>query len=777
MIRAILSEGISKAWMRLYIELLAAFIVIGTCSPSEAANQTQAGTISACAADETSILVRMPYRGDDNVNNTYTVEYKACNEESFTPWSSAAHTVSPYSTTIFGLSPNTCYSIRATYNDPDGITGTAIQTIKISSTWDNTMLHNSNRFPNTTKWSGVWGTQGTGQYGQIVCATCHTRTTANIKRVKDTVIVAPDTPAHSFPAQAGGLGPDFLSTIAPRGFGDDTGGHAVSQKICEVCHSQNKYHNYNTANNTGDLSHNNNTDCIVCHKHMSGFASSCSDCHGNPPVVNSHSGPDGLAYTPATGSVTAGAHNVHTAKSVACRNCHYSSAGTGATHRDSAITLGFYLFGGIYQGGAYNGQTTAIYNATSTSPATVVTKTGAKTCSNIYCHGNYPGSGRNATPVWDGTVICGSCHNASNTTDPGTGKHGKHASSDYYEFKCTLCHKDIVGGTSPAGYTITDQSRHVNGYVDYKFDTTDPRVGGGAYSIATGTAAPTNGTTPRAFGSCNTIYCHSNVQPEGGVGGPSSYSNPSWASTGTAACGSCHAGGHGALIGTGSHSAHLAYAFTTSDTYKCAICHSWDQSQSLSCSSCHNFYAVPEYAKHANYKIEVVFDPAFNSSASYGKSPSFTPGTGYSNCFNTYCHSNGTSVSTSVIPSNASPNWGSVALTCAACHGYPPSYAQDEPKSNSHAAHLSFNPTCNLCHYPTTTNGSTITSTVNHVNGTYNVAPDTSAVFSWGGVSPVNVNFTYAYDTSGGRCSNISCHIAMGYGPNKTWGDVGLSVD
>ncbi len=355
---------------------------------------------------------------------------------------------------------------------------------------------------------------------------------------------------------------------------------------------------------------------------------------------------------------------------------------------------------------------------TVTTPATTVSNSDTKTCSNVYRHGNYSGSGKKASPVWDqpASGACGTCHNASNTTPPNSAKHGKHASSAYYEFKCIICHKDVVDGASPASYTIIDNSKHANGYVDFKFDPVDPRVAGGTYSIVSGTAAPTNGTTPRAFGSCNTIYCHSNVQPEGGVGGPSSYSSPTWALGGTATCGSCHAGGHGALLGTGSRTAHLAYTFTTSsDFYKCVICHSWDQSQSLNCSSCHNLRATAEYTKHANYKIEVIFDPAFNSSASYGKSPSFTPGTGYSNCSNIYCHSNGTSVSTGAIPNNISLTWGTGSLTCNACHSYPPDYSNGGPKANSHQAHANSGITCDKCHNATTMDGSTITNTTNHV--------------------------------------------------------------
>lgn len=420
--------------------------------------------------------------------------------------------------------------------------------------------------------------------------------------------------------------------------------------------------------------------------------------------------------------------------------------------------MGFSWNGAV--GGIYNGQAGVSYDSSDWG-TTTVSGGGLKQCSNIFCHGNYPGSGKNASPVWDNpsTGACGTCHGASNTATPGTGKHFEHADITYHGFACTLCHKDIVAWSSPAGYSIADKSRHVNGYVDYNFDPADPRVAGGTYGIASGSATPTNGITPRAFRTCNNIYCHSNVQPEGGVGKPSVYANPSWGSgTLGTSCGSCHAGGHGALLASGSHMTHLVYGFTTTDMYKCVICHSWNQSASLSCSNCHDFYATTEYAKHANYKVEVMFDRAFNSNASYGKSPSFTPGTGYSNCSNTYCHGDGTSLSSGVVKANTSPAWGSGgSLTCSACHGYPPSYPNGSPKANSHQTHAVHSvEDCSVCHYGTTTDSISIASKLNHVDKQYSVAPKSG------------YTLTYAYGTFGGSCSAISCHGDARWGGGST---------
>ncbi len=96
---------------------------------------TVAGTATAAAASSSSITVTMPYTGDFNADNTYTVDY--CLTSANCPvnggWTNhvtgAAHAASPYTTTITGLTNSTSYDIRVTYNDADGVTGTNPQTI------------------------------------------------------------------------------------------------------------------------------------------------------------------------------------------------------------------------------------------------------------------------------------------------------------------------------------------------------------------------------------------------------------------------------------------------------------------------------------------------------------------------------------------------------------------------------------------------------------------------------------------------------------------------
>lgn len=93
-------------------------------------NTTTVGAASATSASTTSIQASMPYVDDSNVNNTYTVDYKLSSSGTWTNWvTAAAHSASPYTTTITGLTAGSTYDVRMTYNDADGVTGTNPQTV------------------------------------------------------------------------------------------------------------------------------------------------------------------------------------------------------------------------------------------------------------------------------------------------------------------------------------------------------------------------------------------------------------------------------------------------------------------------------------------------------------------------------------------------------------------------------------------------------------------------------------------------------------------------
>ncbi len=244
-------------------------------------------------------------------------------------------------------------------------------------------LTNGGTWDPSRKWAEGWGTGADGQqYGTFTCGTCHVRKPANgnIKRIRSS-ITAPDGSLGSFPGGATVTVRQAIPEVSSD-FGDDESGHPSSERICEVCHSQTRYHRFDTTyqvDDGGSLGHFNNKDCISCHHHKTGFRPGCSDCHGN-----SNSGdtwPDGLdnnvmpAY--ATADDESGSHTGHIEALggiASCDSCHPLPE-TGNNHLNTTVEVLQTSFGYAQ---------------------------GTGTCSNIACHGN--------TDARWGTTGCLGCH-------------------------------------------------------------------------------------------------------------------------------------------------------------------------------------------------------------------------------------------------------------------------------------------------------------------------------------------------------------------------------
>jgi predicted CxxxxCH...CXXCH cytochrome family protein len=473
---------------------------------------------------------------------------------------------------------------------------------------DSPMLHNSNRFPATTKHGGAWGLPG-AKYGEFSCGTCHAKNTGNIKRVKKT-ITAPNTPTDKFPIEAdltppaGGVNLQDARD-GSSDFGDDA--RAVndeSTNICEACHTYDpaqlvgvKFHGYDMSG-PGDSGHYNKADCMICHPHSQGFKpQDCDSCHGYPPIDTSAGGTTGLANNPyATGSTTAGAHQKHAIDlSYACTNCHdsYNMPQESAVNSGFGdISISFNNFGSLT--GAYTGQAGVSYND--------AFGTGGENCSNVYCHstgqsadGTSATPSAYSTPSWSGAAACGTCHN---DTNPGTGSHTIHIGTGA---TCNDCH---VGNT----------------HVDRQIDVTV-----GTYTLG---GAPGNG-----YGSCSTASCHDSVQGDGAVAGVTVVT-PDWGTS--TVCGECH----NTVPTTGSHNEHLAVTGV-----QCDSCHATAGDGSL----------VPT-ANHVDTNIDVINGyPAVNP---IGDAT-------YSTCSTASCHDNGTG---NLV---TTPAWGTPSA-CAECHAAAP---------------------------------------------------------------------------------------------------------
>jgi len=178
----------------------------------------------------------------------------------------------------------------------------------------------------------------------------------------------------------------------------------------------------------------------------------------------------------------------------------------------------------------------------------------------------------------------------------------------------------------------------------------------------------------------------------------------------------------------------------------------------LACTECHvdNGIAGNSFPKGLAHRTGIInmttlINSAANSSYSGGTTITQTKTPALGVCYNTYCHSNGTSL-TSPWVSN-SPTWGGTA-TCTTCHQKPPAYANGAPKANSHGKHST---NCSFCHNATTSDGgNTITGPASHGNKIYNVV--------------ANAGQFASYTAGTKTCNNVCCHG----GTSPVWGGAAI---
>ncbi|TLM62289.1 MAG: CxxxxCH/CxxCH domain-containing protein [Deltaproteobacteria bacterium] len=406
--------------------------------------------------------------------------------------------------------------------------GNDMVTTSYGGNWvDNNMLHNSNRFPSSTKWTaqGGWGKPNT-KYGPITCETCHAKGTGNIKRVKKT-LVAPD-PSAQFPIQADPTPPAGGVTFldARNGtsqFGDDSrADKSQSNMICEACHtfdaSQNagvKFHGYDMTVG-GNPGHYNKSDCTDCHIHKEGFkpvVNSCGACHSD--------------------EMTQGAHAAHVQKKGGiieddlsdCIVCHgaavasYTNTGGHANHQTGTVNFA----AGIADGGVSPNQTcTAACHATAAGKAA---QWSAASLACDACHGNPPADGGGS-----GTA------------------HAKHIALGQ---TCATCHvstpantvhiTDLNPGVDNEAALLSDMGVAVNDEANVVFST---------WSDANNT--------------CANAACHN----------PSADSHLADWDTSSSSCNLCHGNTAGAdSMASGSHGAHVDNALVIGDNFACTSCH------------------------------------------------------------------------------------------------------------------------------------------------------------------------------------------------------------
>jgi len=358
---------------------------------------------------------------------------------------------------------------------------------------------------------------------------------------------------------------------------------------------------------------------------QSSAAMICSSCHGMPPL-------DGAVRSPTTGAFK-GDHQKHMGASATpeeCTKCHGNSGYT----IDHAATSGYMI---KMKANINNSPAGATYGTKGTSFAQTATPI-LESCSNVNCHFEKTGG---AAPVW-GTSTGTNCNSCHSTPRGASGSHAKHESLYGGTASCSQCHPNY--GTTNFSHA-TSAGKHkivVNTILNY----------------AGGTTTSWLPSQPKAFGTCNNTYCHSN--------GKSVYINPTWGDPNSVGCAFCHpnlSAGHTKHVGT--LQAEISFYNYTSNKSTAA-------GNKFGCANCHPL----TLANHMDNSVDVVMTASASGGSLKAKNGAWTYTA--SQCNNVYCHSNGLPAYTFAL----TPVWGGnfAGDRCAACHG-------NSPNTGAHTAH------------------------------------------------------------------------------------------
>jgi predicted CXXCH cytochrome family protein len=136
--------------------------------------------------------------------------------------------------------------------------------------------------------------------------------------IKDVIDISPDGSGNNKTVK-------FLDQVGPKSFAD---GDGTYDGVCEVCHTQTKYHKND---GSGD-SHYATMNCISCHPHTGGFAhgggggTGCNSCHGHSGSHYRHTDVDppktACGDCHNTGSYPKFADDQDLTNTTVCNTCH-----------------------------------------------------------------------------------------------------------------------------------------------------------------------------------------------------------------------------------------------------------------------------------------------------------------------------------------------------------------------------------------------------------------------------------------------------------------------
>lgn len=510
------------------------------------------------------------------------------------------------------------------------------------------LLHNSVNL-SSSKHGGNWGSTKAGsKYGSITCETCHIKDTTNIKKVR-TSITTPDNSLGSFPGDGEAI--SFQSSDDGNAdMGDDSGAHATSNRVCEVCHTYDatgangvKYHAYDMSAGGAYLNHYNGADCVSCHKHKEGFKATCSVCHGGGTEGSAEANfwPDGS--TANAENDTPGLHQTHMNILAQRFGETYTSILDTGSSVEQAELCG-YCHDDPGGGGHIDGTAQTAFHPIWDKAAAASGSYLAGNCTNI-CHNNKPTGAGVGTYGWDGdqSSACIMCHNNVTAVAGGAtyNTHNRHLNlaADFGpSLGCDDCHDgatDWSGGTPPG-------SNHINGTLNIA----GSRVVSDEY---TGSSIP-----GANFGSCSGGASPNSCHSDGAGGAPArAYT---WGSTLTNDCASCHAG----LPTSGSHPTHVNTAETSfGGGANWATNNSVLANYDFGCGNCHS----STKSNHLNGSVTV-------TGVGYGAPTA-------NQCSSNNCHQDGKGAAPLLAPT-----WGTpfTAGECDQCHG-------NFPTSDAHPQH------------------------------------------------------------------------------------------
>jgi len=234
---------------------------------------------------------------------------------------------------------------------------------------------------------------------------------------------------------------------------------------CKSCHGEDH------TGGTAEIS------CAGCHNQR---PDACTGCHGGFAGDTTGAPPYSLAYDSLFSDRGVGGH-----PAMVNGNLFFAGTDCQTCHAKPAFVLSSSHF--TPSGSGADGRAEVVFSGLARTFASrygePVFYTLSGSCSNVYCHGTFPGGDTARPPVdfyaGSGEAFCGSCHVALAGED-FTRLSGEHKKHDSLNIPCITCHYATVD-SSNAIEPASRRQKHVNGIFDVVFDPSIDTLGTGLF--------------------------------------------------------------------------------------------------------------------------------------------------------------------------------------------------------------------------------------------------------------------------------------------------------